>query len=312
MAMWLRALSQAVGMSFCVRWTAQHEQVRSRQDGRVRTLGYRQAIEQAEEYIAAHLTDELDPADVAQRSGYSYFHFCHVFRAVTGRGLSRYILEKRMGLAKTLLAGGKSVTYAATEVGFSTAAGFTRAFTRLFGIPPSKYRASMLSAGRDVKGEGSMQPTIIKKPSFKVSCLVIRPESEVDILENGGYWIGREIPELAASSHEEAFAKAEAKVGAWMHDADAQELYYVYGDVLEDGADAAFEKVIEFPEAEYAVFEVPTASTHVEFVENLRVTWKYIFNEWFDSSAYKFNTDKMDFEYYTLEGVSIYVPVLAK
>lgn len=276
-------------------------------------MGYKADIESAERFIADHCTGPLDPADVAARSGYSYFHFCHVFRAITGRGLSRYILEKRMEVAKGLLAQGKSVTYTAMEIGFDTVSGFTRAFTRLFGIPPSKYRASMLEGQSGAKGEGNMEPKIIKKAAFKAACLVVRPESEVDILERCGYWIGKDIPELTATSHEEAFAKAEAKVGTWMHDADCQDLYYVYGDVLEDGAEGGDAlKIIEFPEAEYAVFEVPTASDHIQFVENLRGVWKYIFNEWFDSSAYKFDVEKMDFEYYTLAGVSIYVPVLKK
>lgn len=158
-----------------------------------------------------------------------------------------------------------------------------------------------------------MEPEIIKKEAFKASCLVIRPESEIDILENGGYWIGKDLPELKAASHEEAFSKAGAKVGAWMHDNDGRELYYIYGDVLADDAEADEGlKLIEFPAAEYAVFKVPTASTHEEFVDNLKATWKAIFNDWFDGSSYKFDVEKMDFEYYTTEGVSIYVPVQAK
>ena len=295
-------------------------------------MGYREAIESAEKYISDHLTDQLDPADIAERSGYSYFHFCHVFRAMTGKGLSHYILEKRLQAARVLLGEGKSVTYAAMEIGFDTVSGFTRAFTQMYGIPPSKFRASVLHAGgaavsADLKGENKMEPEIIKKDSFKAKCLVIRPESEIDILESGGYWIGKDLPELKAASHEEAFSRFGAKVGAWMHDADGRELYYVYGDVLEDGCcgDAApaggtgcggvapsSGKIIEFPAAEYAVFKVPTASTHEEFVENLRATWKAIFNDWFDQSTYKFDVEKMDFEYYTLSGVSIYVPVQAK
>lgn len=278
-------------------------------------MGYREAIESAEKYISDHLTDKLDPADIAARSGYSYFHFCHVFRAVTGKGLSHYILEKRLLLARVLLGEGKPVTYTAMEIGFDTVSGFTRAFTQMYGIPPSKFRASMLSAAAAAKGENKMKPEIIKKDSFKAKCLVIRPESEIDILESGGYWIGKDLPELKAASHEEAFSKSSAKVGAWMHDADGRELYYVYGDVLEDGCcgDASSSgKIIEFPAAEYAVFKVPTASTHEEFVRNLRATWKAIFNDWFDQSAYKFDVEKMDFEYYTLSGVSIYVPVQAK
>lgn len=281
-------------------------------------MGYRKFIEDAEKFISDHISDGINAADVAERSGYSYFHFCHVFRAVTGKGLSHYITEKRLEAAKGLLADGRSVTYTAMEIGFDTVSGFTRAFTQMYGQPPSKYRASILeSSGVSetayMKGENKMKPEIIKKETFKASCLVIRPESEIDILENGGYWIGKDLPALTASSHEEAFSKSSAKIGAWMHDADGRELYYVYGDVLENGVEAAPEKVvIEVPEAEYAVFQVPTASTHEEFVANLRATWKYIFNDWFDESAYKFNMEKTDFEYYTLQGVYIYIPVLAK
>lgn len=283
--------------------------------GQQNTMGYRTEIESAERYIADHLRDDLDPADIAGRSGYSYFHFCHVFRAITGKGLARYILEKRMELAKTLLAEGKSVTYTAMETGFDTVSGFTRAFTRLYGLPPSKFRASCRTKSPWMKGENEMEPEVIKKEAFKASCLVIRPESEIDILESSGYWIGKDIPELKASSHEEAFSEFSAKIGTWMHDADGRELYYVYGDVLpesygEDTPDGR--KIIEVPAAEYAVFKVPTASSHEEFTDNLRATWKYIFNDWFDGSAYKFDVEKMDFEYYTLEGVYIYVPVLAK
>ena len=281
-------------------------------------MGYRKSIEDAEKFISDHASDGIDAADVAERSGYSYFHFCHVFRAVTGKGLSHYINEKRLEAAKVLLADGKSVTYTAMEIGFDTVSGFTRAFTQMYGIPPSKYRASVIGAGSgyrsaDMKGENKMEPEIIKKEAFKADCLVIRPESEIDILENGGYWIGKDLPDLKASSHEEAFNRSDAKIGTWMHDADGRDLYYVYGDVLENGAEAdPARKVIEVPAAEYAVFKVPTASTHEEFVANLRATWKYIFNDWFDGSAYKFDVEKMDFEYYTLKGVCIYIPVLAK
>lgn len=281
-------------------------------------MGYKKSIEDAEKFISDHASDGIDAADVAERSGYSYFHFCHVFRAVTGKGLSHYINEKRLEAAKVLLADGKSVTYTAMEIGFDTVSGFTRAFTQMYGIPPSKYRASVIGAGSgyrstDMKGENKMEPEIIKKEAFKAGCLVIRPESEIDILENGGYWIGKDLPDLKASSHEEAFSGSDAKIGTWMHDADGRDLYYVYGDVLENGAEAGpARKVIEVPAAEYAVFKVPTASTHEEFVANLRATWKYIFNDWFDGSAYKFDVEKMDFEYYTLKGVYIYIPVLAK
>lgn len=276
-------------------------------------MGYKESIENAEKYINENYDAGITARDVAEMSGYSFFHFCHVFRAITGEGVSSYINDLRLDKACALLSDGKSVTFTAMESGYDTVSGFTRAFTRKYGIPPSKYRASRLGENMAMKGDTIMEPEIIKKEAFKASCLVIRPESEIDILENGGYWIGKDLPELKAASHEEAFSKAGAKVGAWMHDNDGRELYYIYGDVLADDAEADEGlKLIEFPAAEYAVFKVPTASTHEEFVDNLKATWKAIFNDWFDGSSYKFDVEKMDFEYYTTEGVSIYVPVQAK
>jgi AraC family transcriptional regulator len=276
-------------------------------------MGYKEDILTAEKYINKHLAENITPEDVASQSGYSFFHFCHVFRAITGTGVAAYINSRRLENACTLLESGKSVTFTAMESGFNTVSGFTRAFSRVYGIPPSKYRASHLRISSEPKGDNKMEPEIIKKEAFKASCLVIKPESEIDILESGGYWIGKDIPELKAASHEEAFSKSGAKVGAWMHDNDGRELYYIYGDVLADGAetDPAL-KTVDFPAAEYAVFKVPTASTHEEFVKSLRATWKYIFNEWFDESPYKFDVENKDFEYYTLDGVYIYVPVTAK
>ena len=273
-------------------------------------MGYRKEIENAEKFIRKNLTSGITAGDVASRSGYSFFHFCHMFRAITGKGVAAYITDLKLSEARKLLASGKSVTFTAMEMGYDTISGFTKAFTRKYGVSPSEFKLCYRGAG-DMKGDIKMEPEIIKKESFKASCLVIRPEEEVDILESGGYWIGKDLPELTASSHEEAFSRASAKVGAWMHDNDGRDLYYIYGDVLEDGAKESG-KVIEFPEAEYAVFKVPTASTHEDFVDNLKATWKYIFYDWLDKSPYKFNCEKMDFEYYTADGVSIYVPIEAK
>ena len=72
-------------------------------------MGYREAIESAEKYISDHLTDKLDPADIAARSGYSYFHFCHVFRSMNGVGAGEYIRCSRLELSAARLLKGARV-----------------------------------------------------------------------------------------------------------------------------------------------------------------------------------------------------------
>ena len=47
-------------------------------------MGYREDMARCRNYIAEHLQEELTPAKLAERFGYSFYHFCHVFRSVNG------------------------------------------------------------------------------------------------------------------------------------------------------------------------------------------------------------------------------------
>ncbi len=49
-------------------------------------MGYREDMARCRDYIAEHLQEELTPAELAARFGYSFYHFCHVFRSVNGMG----------------------------------------------------------------------------------------------------------------------------------------------------------------------------------------------------------------------------------
>ncbi|MNC74944.1 Bacterial transcription activator, effector binding domain [compost metagenome] len=77
----------------------------------------------------------------------------------------------------------------------------------------------------------------------------------------------------------------------------------------------------EVPEAEYAVFTTPPVDTSVgseqeDFVQVIKSTWKYIFEEWFKDSGYVYDEGKLNFEFYDERCHSrvdtvmeIYVPV---
>ena len=104
------------------------------------------------------------------------------------------------------------------------------------------------------------------------------------------------------------------EIGTWMHAQDNHsELYYFFGPmVLDKSFVPAGMSVVEVPAAEYAVFQVPAAGSAQELSENIKKTWKFIFNDWFDGSEYKFDHSAMDFEYYLDENTYIYVPVVKK
>ena len=57
----------------------------------VKRMGYREGTARCRNYIAEHLQEELTPAELAERFGYSFYHFCHVFQSVNGMAVAEYL-----------------------------------------------------------------------------------------------------------------------------------------------------------------------------------------------------------------------------
>ncbi|MBQ2967550.1 MAG: AraC family transcriptional regulator [Clostridia bacterium] len=79
--------------------------------------------------------------ELAEKSSYSYDHFRHVFKKLTGRSPMQYVMQKRLEQAKKLL---KEDNYSCTLVsqvcGFSTPAQFSAVFKRETGMTPIEYK----------------------------------------------------------------------------------------------------------------------------------------------------------------------------
>ncbi len=99
-------------------------------------MGYREDMKRCRAYIDGNLKEEVTPQALAVRSGYSFYHFCHVFRSVSGMSVGEYLRSRRMCQAAVELAEGASVTQAALCCGFDTPSGFTKRF----GLSPSEYK----------------------------------------------------------------------------------------------------------------------------------------------------------------------------
>jgi AraC-like DNA-binding protein len=99
-----------------------------------------QRILEAMRWVRAHHAEKLSVADLARRSAMSESHFAHRFRAVARVSPMRYLREVRLERARELLvANGSRAGAVATEVGFESAAHFTREFKRRYGLAPSRY-----------------------------------------------------------------------------------------------------------------------------------------------------------------------------
>src|SRR5271168_4869303 len=88
-----------------------------------------------------HLDGELRLETLADECGISVSHFARSFRRSFGTSAHRYLILKRIEIAKALLSEtNNSLVEVAAQTGFSDQAAFTRAFASVVGATPAKWR----------------------------------------------------------------------------------------------------------------------------------------------------------------------------
>ena len=88
------------------------------------------------EYSGHISVDEL-----AALCGVSKYHFCRIFKYVTGMSTMQYLTEYRLKIAEAMLINSdKSVSQVAQQCGFEDESYFCRCYKKHFHHPPGKYR----------------------------------------------------------------------------------------------------------------------------------------------------------------------------
>lgn len=82
-------------------------------------------------------------AELAALSGVSRFQLLRGFAREVGITPHAYLVQRRVRLARRLLANGHTPAQAALLAGFADQSHMTRAFVRQLGITPSRYRAAI-------------------------------------------------------------------------------------------------------------------------------------------------------------------------
>lgn len=90
--------------------------------------------------IEDRLRTEVSLQELAAEAGFSPDHFGHVFKAVTGMSVGRWITRRRLLHAVWAMSRGMSAIDAALMWGFDTHAGFYKAFRKEFGCTPSAWK----------------------------------------------------------------------------------------------------------------------------------------------------------------------------
>lgn len=92
-------------------------------------------------YIEENLITGVTPEQCAEKCCYSLSNLQKMFRCSFGIGVSDYISRRRLSLAaRELIETDGSVLDIALKYGYNSHEVFTRAFTRLWGVSPSKFR----------------------------------------------------------------------------------------------------------------------------------------------------------------------------
>lgn len=92
-------------------------------------------------YIGAHFHEPLSLDLLAERFYVSKYHLSHTFREEVGTSIYRYIMLKRLLLAKQLLLEGEKPNDVCRRCGFNDYANFYRAFSAEYGVSPKDYRS---------------------------------------------------------------------------------------------------------------------------------------------------------------------------
>lgn len=92
--------------------------------------------------------------DLGQRVGLGRSAFSARFTRLVGQSMHRYVIERRMAEAAFLLeTSDEPIARIASQVGYETAAAFSKLFTRHHGLSPGRYRATRRHNGGAANGE---------------------------------------------------------------------------------------------------------------------------------------------------------------
>jgi AraC family transcriptional regulator len=96
------------------------------------------------DYIETNLDDRLTLSDLAGVACLSPYHFSRSFKEAVGVGPQRYVMQRRLERAKTLVRrSSQPLAAIAQEVGFVDQSHLTSIFRREIGMTPGRYRTAL-------------------------------------------------------------------------------------------------------------------------------------------------------------------------
>lgn len=103
-------------------------------------------LREVTELIEERIDDDLSLAQLAGAAGLARHHFHRTFREATGVTPHRYVMNRRIARAKTMLDAAAELSEIAQACGFASHQHFATAFPKATGVAPSAWRAARRGA----------------------------------------------------------------------------------------------------------------------------------------------------------------------
>jgi AraC family transcriptional regulator len=139
---------------------------------------YAMRLERVFRWLADHMDDTLDLAQLADVAAMSPYHFHRIYHAIQGETAAETVRRLRLHRAAVeLITGELPVPRIARRAGYGSQEAFTRAFKAAYGVPPARYRASFVPSLISTRAEDAMdttmtyQATIRETPALRVAAL---------------------------------------------------------------------------------------------------------------------------------------------
>jgi AraC family transcriptional regulator len=98
------------------------------------------AVQRMQDYIEQHIKEPITIYKLAQAAGYSPWHSARIFKELTGRAPFEYIRSLRLSQAALAIRSEQTrIIDIAFDFVFESHEGFTRAFSKQFGLSPQQY-----------------------------------------------------------------------------------------------------------------------------------------------------------------------------
>ena len=115
----------------------------SNKDRDIEDIQYDKTIEGVLNYINSNLSNNLSIDTIASEFYISKYYLMRKFKKQIGSSIHNYIVQKRLFLAKSLIAEGLSMNSVCSGCGFNDYSSFVRAFKKVYGVYPSNYNPTI-------------------------------------------------------------------------------------------------------------------------------------------------------------------------